>query len=355
MRLKPTAFAIPGDVTQKTGGYIYERELLKALRAAGRDVEHLHLPEGFPDATAAEAEAAIAAMIAVPPAVPLIIDGRVFGSLPTEALAKIRAPIIALIHHPLSLETGLSPERAQQLRERETANLQLARRVIVPSPSTAHILVEQFGVPADRIATALPGFRTADAIHTPLTPPLILSVGQLVERKGHDILVAALGQLRDLDWQAQIVGDTNDAAIETALRQQIADLDLGDRVTLAGLLSDDELIERYRSASIFALATRYEGYGAVLGEALLHGLPIVSCDTGAVPDTVPHGAGILVPVDDVQAFADALRRLLTDHSLRSDLAWRSAEVGLELPHWTATADLVGLVLDDEALTSARRD
>ena len=355
MSLKPTAFAIPGDVTQKTGGYIYERELLKALRAAGRSVEHVHLPAGFPDATAAEIETTVAALAEIPPAVPLIIDGRVFGSVPTEALAKIRAPIIALIQHPLCLETGLAPERAQHLRERETANLTLARRVIVPSPSTAHILVEQFGVPADRIATALPGFRTADTVHTPLTPPLILSVGQLVERKGYDILVAALGHLRDLDWQAEIVGDANDLAVEAGLRQQIADLGLGDRVTLAGLLSDDELIERYRSATIFALATRYEGYGAVLGEALLHGLPIVSCDTGAVPDTVPHGAGILVPVNDVDAFADALRRLLTDRSLRSDLAWRSAEVGLELPHWKATAELVGLVLDDEALTSLRQD
>ncbi len=136
---------------------------------------------------------------------------------------------------------------------------------------------------------APPGFRPADPVHQPQSPPLILSVGILAERKGHDVLVAALGHIRDLDWQAQIVGKAHDGAVESALRRQIADLGLGDRVQLTGLLADDAVIERYREASVFALATRYEGYGMVLGEAMLHGLPIVTCHTGAVPDTVAPG------------------------------------------------------------------
>lgn len=347
---RPAAFAIPGDATQKTGGYIYEWELLRALRRNGRPVEHIELGAGFPDPTSAETEAAIGAMAALPEDTPLIIDGLVFGSIDTAGLAKVKAPIIAMIHHPLGLETGLSPDRSAYLLQREANNLALAQAVLVPSPHTARILIDQFGVAPDKITIALPGFRPADPIKTPLSPPLILSVGLLAERKGHDVLVAALGQIRDLDWRAQIVGKTHDPLVATRLHNQIAELDLSDRIIMTGLLDDADVISRYRQATIFALATRYEGYGIVLGEALLHGLPIVTCRTGAVPDTVPEGAGILVPVNDAKAFANALRRLLSNEELRQTLATRSREAGKALPSWDDTCAVV-----DEILCGNSRD
>ena len=342
---RPAAFAIPGDATQKTGGYIYEYELLQALRRNGRQVHHIELGSGFPEPSPAETAAAIDAMASLPPDMPLIIDGLVFGSVETAGLARVKAPIIAMIHHPLGLETGLSPERSAHLLQREADNLALARAVLVPSPHTARILQEQFGVPQHKITIALPGFRPADPVRNLVSPPLILSVGLLAARKGHDILVAALAKIRDLSWQAQIVGKTHDPAVEANLRRQIEDLHLTDRVALTGLLDDADLIERYRRATIFALATRYEGYGIVLGEALLHGLPIVTCRTGAVPDTVPDGAGILVPVDDAERFAAALRRLLSDDELRQGMSKTARQAGQALPSWDETSAIADTVLD----------
>src|SRR5690606_24048595 len=93
-------FAIPGDIETRTGGFIYERALLMALREAGHDVEHLQLPAGFPDPTAAEMAEAVAALAALPADVPLILDGLVYGAIETEGLAQVRAPIVAMIHHP---------------------------------------------------------------------------------------------------------------------------------------------------------------------------------------------------------------------------------------------------------------
>ncbi len=199
-------------------------------------------------------------------------------------------------------------------------------------------------MPQHKITIALPGFRPADPVRNLVSPPLILSVGLLAARKGHDILIAALAKIRDLSWQAQIVGKTHDPAIEANLRRQIEDLHLTDRVALTGLLDDADLIERYRRATIFALATRYEGYGIVLGEALLHGLPIVTCRTGAVPDTVPDGAGILVPVDDAERFAAALRRLLSDDELRQSMSKTSRQAGQALPSWDETSAIADTVL-----------
>ena len=343
--MRPAAFAIPGDIDQKTGGYIYEKSLLLALREGGRPVAHLELPGSFPEAPAADMARAVAELAALPPDQPVILDGLVYGSIDTTGLATVKAPLVAMIHHPLGLETGLSPARAAELLRLEAANLALAAHVVVPSPHTARILAADFGVPSDRITIALPGFAEPDPVRTPLTPPLILAVGLIALRKGHDVLIRALARIADLRWQAQIVGGTHDATVGAALRAQIADAGLGPRITMRGRMETEDLATLYQQATIFALATRYEGYGMVFGEALLHGLPIVTCNGGAVPETVPPGAGLLVEVDDDRAFGEALRHLLTDRDARCAMAATATAAGHALPRWSDTARVMGAVLD----------
>lgn len=337
-------FAIPGDIETRTGGFIYERTLLLTLRETGHAVQHLQLPEGFPDPTPAEMAEAVSLLSAVPADTPLIIDGLVFGAIETEGLAQVRAPIVAMIHHPLALETGLAADRAALLHRREADNLALAAEVVVPSPHTAAILRDQYGVPAAKISVALPGFGASDPVRTPDSPPLILAVGILVPRKGHDILLDALARLTDLDWQAAIVGARYEPATADALEAQSATLGLASRVRFTGSLGPEALRDSFRRASVFALATRYEGYGMVFSEALLHGLPIVTCASGAVPDTVPSEAGILVPTDDTEAFATALRTLLTDDARRQAMAEAATAAGRVLPTWRDTAAVMAAAL-----------
>ena len=341
----PAAFAIPGDIATLTGGYIYERRLLDGLRAQGRDVAHLQLPAAFPDPGPADMAQAVAQLRAVDPARPLIVDGLVFGAIDTAGLAQVRAPIVAMIHHPLALESGLTPERSDHLFRTERDNLRLAAHVLVPSPHTRAILTGRYGVPAGRITVARPGVDRPGGTPAPARPPLILSVGIQHPRKGHDVLIAALDRIRDLDWQAVIAGGAHDRGYAAALERQRAELGLPDRLRLAGRVGWDTLHRLYRAASVFALATRYEGYGIVLDEALSFGLPVVSCRTGAVPDTLPKGAGLLVPPDDPAAFADALRKVLSDGDLRAELAQSAAEAGARLPDWGRTAATAGQVLD----------
>jgi glycosyltransferase involved in cell wall biosynthesis len=343
--MKTAAFAIPGDMHQRTGGYIYEKSLLMALRAAGRTVHHVQLPSSFPDPSPVGMEETVETLAGLPVSEPLILDGLVYGAIETDGLARVRSPIIAMIHHPLGLETGLPEARARLLLDREKANLALASHVLVPSPHTARTLVSQFDVPEQRITVVTPGFEKSPAPRRPQAPPLILSVGLLAARKGHDVLLRALERIADLEWQAVIVGKTHDPEVERALRAQHSASNLGSRLLIAGEIGDDELASLYAGASVFALATRYEGYGIVFGEALVQGLPIVTCRTGAVPDTIPRGCGILVEVDDDIAFADALRRLLRDHDLRREMGRQSAAAGMALPTWQDSAAVAGRVID----------
>ena len=84
----------------------------------------------------------------------------------------------------------------------------------------------------------------------------------------------------------------------------------------------------------------------VFGEAMASGLPIVSSRTGAVPDTVPEDAGVLVSADDPEAFAETLGNILQNETLRSQLAHGSAAAGEKLISWEQTASLVRQALDD---------
>jgi hypothetical protein len=343
--MRKAAFAVPGSIDARTGGTIYDARVLGALRAQGRDVALLELPGTFPFPDPAAMDAALAQLAAVPGDRPVIVDGLAFGALDPEGVTRIRAPIVAMVHHPLALETGMPADNAAHLARTEAANLARAVHVIAPSPHTAKILVRDYGVTAERVTVARPGIDRPATKPAPAFPPLILSVGLLAPRKGHDVLLRALAAIADRDWQAVIVGRDHDGRTGAELVAQARELGVQDRVRFAGELSSDARDALYAEASIFALATRYEGYGMVFAEALVRGLPVVSCRTGAVPETVPDGTGVLVAVDDVSGFAAALARLLDDPVHRATLTDAARRYGATLPDWGDTAAIFGGVLD----------
>lgn len=335
------ALAVPGDIATTTGGYLYDRRLGEALAGLGVGVRHLRFGESFPHPTRADMADALAQLAALPPGCPALVDGLAYGALDSEGLAGVRAPLVALVHHPLALEPGLDPVRARAMAAREAANLALARHVVVTGPHVAALLRAEYGLAADRISVARPGFvPPTGGPGAPETPPLILSVGLLARRKGHDILLRALARITDLDWRAEIAGRAHEPETARALHDLCRELGLGGRVRIPGEVTQPVLDGLYRRAGLFALATRYEGYGIVFGEAMGHGLPIVSTRAGAVPDTVAAGAGLLVPPEDPGAMADAMRRLLTDAALRDACAAAARRAAAGLPCWRDSARVV---------------
>jgi len=346
-------FVTPGKLTNPTGGYVYDRRILKGLRALGWRTAVLNLGDGFPLPSAETRASAQTRLAALPTGRPIVIDGLALGALP-EAAAQIRMShhLIALVHHPLALESGLSPGDAAALRAGEGRALACARRVIVTSASTARLMVADYGVPVDRVAIVRPGNdRVAQppARASAEAPIALLAVGAVVARKGYDVLLAALATLVDLPWRLTIVGDLRrDADAAARLHADIARFDLAGRVLVAGAVPAKRLAALYASADIFVLASRFEGYGMAFSEAIANGLPIVGTTAGAIPETAPAGAALLAPPDDAGAFAAAVRRLIEDPGERRRLAAAARAAAAALPTWEQSAALFSRAIEAAA-------
>lgn len=333
------AFAVPGSLEQPTGGYAYDRRVIAELRRLGCAVDIIDVGEGFPRPAAETAREALLRLQRVPAGRPIVIDGLALGVLPEAARAlQATHPVIALVHHPLALESGLTAEAAALLRASERAALDAVRHVIVTSAATARTLAKDYGVATCAITVAIPGSdAVAAAPKAHRETVKLLAVGAVVRRKGYDVLLAALACITDLDWELVIAGDcTRDRELAGELATKLVLLRFGARARMAGAVGEAELARLYGAADVFVLPSRHEGYGMAFAEAIAYGLPVIGTKAGAIPDTVPEGAGILVPPDDVPALAAALRAMIADADIRARCAAVARHAAAQLPGWDAT-------------------
>jgi glycosyltransferase involved in cell wall biosynthesis len=198
----------------------------------------------------------------------------------------------------------------------------------------------------------------------PTGEPRILTVGRLVEKKGHDTLIRAAAILRDrgVPFTLRIAGD----GLEwPRLQRLVHSLSLGDRVIFLGPLTPAEVRAEYASASVFALACRTlangdrDGLPNVVLEAMTHGLPVVSTRQSGIAEAVEHGStGLVAEPEDPGALAAALECVLTDAGLAERLG-TAARAAVRarfdrtrlLPDVSATLSEAGLIrLGGEALS-----
>jgi glycosyltransferase involved in cell wall biosynthesis len=247
--VKEAVFAIPGDLAIPTGGYTYDRRIITELAGLGWRIEVQNLGDGFPHPAANTRAAVCARLAALRPGCPIVIDGLAFGALPDTAKALGAShTLVALVHHPLAFETGLSAADSAHLRARERSALSYARHVIATSASTARLLTADYGVPSNRLSVVKPGTDCIAARPREREGAIaLLAVGAVVPRKGYDVLVAALAKLKHPSWQLVIAGDSGRSP-ETFRRLQadIADLGLTDRIVVLGAVACAQLACRCR-------------------------------------------------------------------------------------------------------------
>ncbi|WP_123041898.1 glycosyltransferase family 4 protein [Cohnella candidum] len=270
-------------------------------------------------------------------------DAYIMGcySSPTEMLA---IHWLKLRRKPFILNSdGGFPGNDRWLQRKLKTYLISSAALWLSSGSSCTRYLEHYGAAADRIreyplsSTVLSGEELQ-----PLAPEekaelkrkgnlegvVLLAVGQFIPRKGLDVLLRAFAKLqRELpEGKASLLligGGPEEARYEEIIREE------GIRgVTIKRFLQKNELLPYWKLADAFVLPTRYDVWGLVFNEAAAFGLPIVTTDrAGAAGDLVRDGEnGFVVPAEDTEELARALRRLAEDIDLRQQFSRRSREI-----------------------------
>lgn len=350
-----TLLLVPPD-TVPSGGNVYGRRLAEALTAFGRPMHRTTVPGRWPWADADERAGLSRALARAPDGSAVILDGLLSCGVPEVVLPHAsRLRLVVLVHLPLAEGAGLSPTQARDLDERERRVLHAARNVVATSRWSARRVAGHHGL--GRVHVVEPGVDPA-----PPTPvgdgTRMLCLAAVTPHKGHDLLLSALADLGDLAWECTCAGPLGDlsagegeaAAYAERLRALCREYGLRDRVSFPGPLRGRALREAYSRADLLVLPSRKETYGMVVAEALARGVPVVAGEVGGVPEALghdPHGRrpGLLVPPEDPAALAEALRRWLTDATLRGRLR-RSARLRRErLRGWECAARDMAAILD----------
>lgn len=236
-----------------------------------------------------------------------------------ELAARLAGMTYSMSAHAKDIYTGSAPALRRKLRgARFTVTCTECNRAHLQGLAGpgAEVFRMYHGIDLERFS---PGPRQ------PATPPLVLSVGRLREKKGFATLIAACAQLRErgVAFRCEIVGYGED---RPKLQGLIRRLGLEDSVALPGTMNHEQLIHRYRDAALFALPCEIgqdgdrDGIPNVLLEAMATELPVVATPVSGIPEIVVHEAnGLLVPPQDACALALAMERLLADAGLRARL------------------------------------
>lgn len=243
-----------------------------------------------------------------------MVHGDVYGSLAANLL---RVPFVSSRHNDDRYLLG-------PFRYVDRAFMRRVRRLIAISDSVRDFLIRA-GLPEQKLLTIHYGLDDLPAARSELTPeqagisptaPLVLAIGRLIEQKDHETLLRAFALVRGRHPEARLA-ILGWGILEEQTRALARDLGLEDALTLPGRVEPRAWLDR---ADVFAHTSRWEGFGIVLLEAMLSGLPVVATRVSAVPEIVADGeTGVLLEAGDAEAVAAALSELLADPGRRASL------------------------------------
>jgi glycosyltransferase involved in cell wall biosynthesis len=342
-------FTIYGSLDHISGGFVYDRNLVRHLQEQQDQVDVVSLPwRAYGLSLLDNFSGGARRRLAGPSWDLLLQDELVHPSLflLNRWLRRRRVPIIALVHH---LRCREQRPAWQNCIYRTIEQLYLASvdAFVCVSRTTRQDVESLVGsgkpvVIATPGGDGLPGEVSREQIEARCAAPgpvRIIFAGSLIPRKELHTLLAALARLRREDWHLTAAGSLNaDPAYVRAIRRQLDSLKLADQVTLPGNLSREGLAARLAASHLLAVPSSYEGFGIVYLEAMRFGVPAIASTAGAAHEIITPGQdGFLVPPGDAAALAACLQLLLQDRPRLLAMSLAAREKAAGFPTWEQSA------------------
>ena len=342
---------IYGSLATISGGFLYDRQLVKELENAGHTVDIVSVPwRSYPRHLTDNWSKTLLDQLCHAPFDLLLQDELNHPSLVwlNRRLRKqVSYPLISIVHHLRSSETHPSlqmPFYRWIERQYLTSidgflfNSQTTRATVMElAPNTKPQIVAYPAADHRQPPAAAVIYATRHARAASQAPLRILFVGNVIARKGLHHLVQALALVDREQWHLRVLGSlTSEPRYVEEIRQLLGALHLAANVTLEGAASDEAIFAAYQTSDLFA-APAYEGFGIVYLEAMSFGLPVIAATDGAAYEIVTDSEnGYLVAPDDHAALAEHIERLVREPALLEKLsigARRRYEIH---PTWHAT-------------------
>jgi glycosyltransferase involved in cell wall biosynthesis len=250
-----------------------------------------------------------------------------------------RTPTLLTVHDLTFIRDAESalPKLRRYLNRVVPRSVARATHVLADSLATQNDLIELFRTPAEKITTLYGG---VDAHFCPVRDPerlaavrakynigpepFILGLGTIQPRKNYQRLAQAFANLKFQISSLKLVIAGGKGWLYDSIFAEVKRLGLQDHVMFPGFVDDDDLPALYSAAALFAFPSIYEGFGLPVLEAMACGTPVVTSNTSSLVE-VGGDAALLVDPANVDALADAMRRILQDADLRQQLVKRGFE------------------------------
>jgi glycosyltransferase involved in cell wall biosynthesis len=337
-------FVIYGDLNQRSGGYLYDRQLVDFLQGEGDQIDVVSLPRRTYTASLLNNLPSSAYHADLILQDELCHPSLVWSNRRIESLR-----IVALVHH-LRCNEQWPLWKSVAYRFVEKQYLKTVHGVICTSQRTYSQLKKLMGKDIPNVV-AYPGrnhmrpqFDEDDLRYrTKSLPPLrLIFVGNLIPRKGLHTLLTALSGLKHENWLLTVIGSAAmDPQYAASMKKQVHQYQLTGRVSFAGELDHGQVAEHLRSSHVLAVPSQHEGFGIAYLEGMGFGLPAIASNSGGACDFVEDNLnGFLVPPNDCRVIRRHLTKLIEQPQSLVDMGREALNTYARHPTWEMTGHRV---------------